>query len=708
MSYNFTRIPPVPSAEELVNIALSYTQRKTPTEIHTSFKISRIRSFYMRKVKTTQQVLHKKLTEILERFPRLDDIHPFFADLMNVLYDKDHYKLALGQLNMARSLIGNLARDYTKMLKYGDSLYRCKQLKRAALGRMCTVIKKIKHSFDYLENVRQHLSRIPSINPTTRTLIICGYPNAGKSSFVNKITRANVEVEPYAFTTKSLLIGHTDYKYVPWQVMDTPGILDHPLEERNTIEMQSITALAHLSASILYFIDLSMHSGFTLEEQALLFKHIKPLFGGKPLIIVFSKSDICRFSDLDHDAQVTVSSMIGVSPADILSGGNRHFWAQQENASEINETLLWSSGPSINGSSVDIVELSTLTENGINICKQISCERLLALRETLKSITRAEDDLTSRARIATPSTKTTDRAPIIPQSVLDARERKASGMDVDVPTRELERDLALRLQGDYRPTIREHYIVENEDQRWDIIPEFLDGKNIADFVDPDIDAKLAALEEEEAILVEEENRMRENGELDDFDIPHDHHIQRPQSEISTKGERLKLRANMVKEKAKAREQKWEERKKERYGDQQEGDEAMQRGRSRTRDIDSDDDSSSDGEIRKKKHKVRQGSVARSFSATRPIPQRSQSKNRAAPRDAWSLKLVNDAVETDKGRREEGFKSSEDKKRARKMMKKVQKEHFRGGKMGEGDTHVDNRRPKHLFTGKMSLGTRDRR
>lgn len=33
------------------------------------------------------------------------DIHPFYADLMNVLYDKDHYKLALGQINIAKNLI---------------------------------------------------------------------------------------------------------------------------------------------------------------------------------------------------------------------------------------------------------------------------------------------------------------------------------------------------------------------------------------------------------------------------------------------------------------------------------------------------------------------------------------------------------------------------------------------------------------------------
>lgn len=56
--------------------------------------------------------------------------------------------------------------------------------------------------------VRQHMSRLPSIDPNTRTLLVCGYPNVGKSSFINKVTRADVEVQPYAFTTKSLYVGH--------------------------------------------------------------------------------------------------------------------------------------------------------------------------------------------------------------------------------------------------------------------------------------------------------------------------------------------------------------------------------------------------------------------------------------------------------------------------------------------------------------------
>ena len=60
---------------------------------------------------------------------------------------------------------------------------------------MCTITKKLTSSLAFLEEVRKHLARLPSINPFERTLLITGYPNVGKSSFINQITNANVEVK---------------------------------------------------------------------------------------------------------------------------------------------------------------------------------------------------------------------------------------------------------------------------------------------------------------------------------------------------------------------------------------------------------------------------------------------------------------------------------------------------------------------------------
>lgn len=98
-------IAPVPTAADFLDIVLSKTQRKTPTVrryilhtklkiksltmsqvIHKNFKISRIRNFYMRKVKFTQDSFDEKLGAILSEFPILDvSSHCGLTTLTNIL-----------------------------------------------------------------------------------------------------------------------------------------------------------------------------------------------------------------------------------------------------------------------------------------------------------------------------------------------------------------------------------------------------------------------------------------------------------------------------------------------------------------------------------------------------------------------------------------------------------------------------------------------
>ncbi|XP_011441886.2 GTP-binding protein 4 [Magallana gigas] len=473
--YNFKKITVVPPAKDFVDIVLSKTQRKTPTVVHKHYKISRIRTFYMRKVKFTQQTFHDKLTQILTDFPKLEDVHPFYADLMNVLYDKDHYKLALGQINTARHLIDNVSKDYCRLLKYGDSLYRCKQLKKAAMGRMCTIMKRQKQSLEYLEQVRQHLSRLPSIDPNTRTLLICGFPNVGKSSFINKITRADVEVQPYAFTTKSLYVGHTDYKYLRWQVIDTPGILDHSLEERNTIEMQAITALAHLRAAVLYVMDPSEQCGYSIEQQIELFNNIKPLFVNKPLLICTNKVDVIRLEDLPTEK------------------------AEQFKVFE--------------ESGIPLLSMSTLTEEGVMDVKIQACEKLLQYRIDTKIKGKKVNDVMNRLHVAMPSKRDNkERPPCIPESVQSLKKT----MDTDVKSKKKSlRDLEIEEGDEYTVDLRKHWNLPNEEEKYDIIPEIWQGHNVADFIDPDIMKKLDELEKEEEMREQAGYYDNESEEEDD-------------------------------------------------------------------------------------------------------------------------------------------------------------------------------------------------
>lgn len=462
--YNFKKIQTVPTASHFVDIVLTRTQRKTPTVVHPGYAISRIRAFYMRKVKFTQQTFQDKLTQIIEDFPRLDDIHPFYADLINILYDRDHYKLALGQINTCRALIDNIAKDHVRMLKYGDTLYRCKQLKRAALGRMCTLMKKQKSSLEYLEEVRKHLSRLPAIDPNTRTLLVTGFPNVGKSSFMNKVTRADVEVQPYAFTTKALYVGHMDYKYLRWQVIDTPGILDHSLEERNTIEMQAVTALAHLQASVLFFLDVSEQCGFTIEQQLALFDNIRPLFANKPLIMVANKVD-----------QVPLEQL---SPA--------HRAAIDDTCTRANAMLM---------------PMSNHSEQGVSDVKTQACDQLLAHRVDHKVKGKKLGDILNRLSVAIPVARDTKtRGPCIPASVL-ARSQAQDDETTATTRRKTQREIQNEQGGPgvYSMDYREHYhgMLKKDEWKTDAIPEIWNGKNIGDFIDPDILQRLEDLEREE-------------------------------------------------------------------------------------------------------------------------------------------------------------------------------------------------------------------
>ena len=54
--------------------------------------------------------------------------------------------------------------------------------------------------------------------------------------------------------------------------------------------------------------------------------------------------------------------------------------------------------------------------------------------------------------------------------------------------------------GVYNADLRKHYTLRSDDWKYDVMPELLDGHNVLDFVDPDIDARLAELEREEEEL----------------------------------------------------------------------------------------------------------------------------------------------------------------------------------------------------------------
>ncbi|RYO74003.1 hypothetical protein DL764_011010 [Monosporascus ibericus] len=656
MKTTWKDIPPVPTSQEFLDIVLSRTQRRLPTQIRSGFKISRIRGFYTRKVKFTQETFSEKFGQIIESFPRLQDIHPFHKDLMNTLYDADHFKIALGQLSTAKHLIETISRDYVRLLKYAQSLFQCKQLKRAALGRMATITKRLKDPLLYLDQVRQHLGRLPSIDPNTRTLLICGYPNVGKSSFLRSITRADVDVQPYAFTTKSLFVGHFDYKYLRFQAIDTPGILDHPLEEMNTIEMQSITAIAHLRSAILYFMDLSEQCGYSVHAQIALFKSIKPLFSNKLVFIVINKIDILRPEELDAKTNEELQSLL--SPGD-----------------------------------VELLQLSCNTSEGVQAVKNAACERLIAERvsQKLKAGTSSSGavggrlaDVMARIHVAQPMGGVA-RETFVPDVIKDMKKYDKE----DPERRKLARDVEEENGGAgvYNVDLKADYILEDPEWKHDRIPEVFDGKNVYDYIDPDIDAKLQALEEEEERLAAE-GFYESDEELDDAE----------EAEIQMKAELIREKQALIRNEAKMRKSLKNRAiipRKAMKKPLSELEEALDVLGVDTQELQLRDRAETSTGRGRSLSRSRLGTEDSNAMDVDTPRERLRSKSRARSQPATN-------------RREDGIQDMEMRTKVEKQAKLAQRKMNRMARQGEADRHIGATLPKHLFAGKRTVGKTSRR
>lgn len=140
--------------------------------------------------------------------------------------------------------------------------------------------------------------------------------------------------------------------------------------------------------------------------------------------------------------------------------------------------------------------------------KNAACERLIAERvnQKLKAGSSSSGaiggrlaEVMSRIHVAQPMGE--GRETFIPEAA-----RKLSKYDKSDPGRRvLARDVEEQNGGPgvFSVDLRADYLLENPEWKYDKVPEVLDGKNVSDYIDPEIDARLAELEAEEEKLEQE-------------------------------------------------------------------------------------------------------------------------------------------------------------------------------------------------------------
>ncbi len=296
----FEKIPTVPTAEELLDKSYRRaTRAKRGKQIlDRKSKLAAEESMLL----TAANILSDNLAHIVRKFPSLEQLPPFYLELAEVMVGIEEMKMNLASVQWAGEKVGTLARKYVGMMREADD---SKVVRKQAFGRISSIVGSIDGNLRFLNEARNKLRKLPAIDEGP-TIVVAGYPNVGKSSFVALVSSAHPEIAPYPFTTKGLAVGHFTRNNIRHQVIDTPGLLDRPLEVRNEIELQAITALKHVGKVILYVIDPSETCGYSLDTQMHLLEEVKNRFP-VPFLIVANKKDI----SVTENCDMSMSTLTG-------------------------------------------------------------------------------------------------------------------------------------------------------------------------------------------------------------------------------------------------------------------------------------------------------------------------------------------------------------------------------------------------------------
>lgn len=308
MKNPFNEFYHIPNSQELLDIAFKRAMKSSAKVSKNAPILIKAKKKETLRIKVAIKEIIDRILNIIKMVPIIAELPDFYKELASILVDIDELKLTLGKLNGILPILSQIEREYTKKLSQIEAPNEGDALRRSVFGRVSSIVRKQNVNLLYLNNIRGRLREIPSIDDSLPCIVVAGYPNVGKSSVVKEIsTNKKIDVQEYPFTTKKLNLGHLIIKRrfdkISLQIMDTPGILDRPMAERNSIELQAVLALRLISDLILFIFDPTPACGYDINAQIELYHEIKENLtkdGEIDMIIIFNKMDLASISEIDY------------------------------------------------------------------------------------------------------------------------------------------------------------------------------------------------------------------------------------------------------------------------------------------------------------------------------------------------------------------------------------------------------------------------
>jgi nucleolar GTP-binding protein len=150
------------------------------------------------------------LSKLIAGFPSLQNLPPFYRDLVEALVGIDKLRKSLGAVDGTAKTVGRLCREHVRRLRFARSPAEAAAVRKQAYGRVSSVVKRAGEHLTFLREASVKLSNLPSVYVDIPTVVIAGYPNVGKSTLLRALTGSAPEIASYPFTTKGLQLGYIE------------------------------------------------------------------------------------------------------------------------------------------------------------------------------------------------------------------------------------------------------------------------------------------------------------------------------------------------------------------------------------------------------------------------------------------------------------------------------------------------------------------
>ncbi len=289
------RVPTVLTGQEILDKAF---QRANKIEIQDPDRYHRIRKTENARLNSIVDTVAETLLRFPEKFPNLDHLRDYEREVLDIIAGLPQLRKSLGSVRWAAGKVQEIGRKANEDWLRVRDVPGFKAIQKRTYGRISSLVYEVDPDLDFLRDVRDRAKVLPDVHPGYATIVIAGFPNVGKSSLLTKWTKAKPEINSYAFTTKRAEVGHFEIgegdQATKVQVVDTPGLLDRADEDRNDIERQAVAALRHAADVVLFLIDPSETSGYSLKEQEKLLEQTQSEMAGIPIVVAETKVDLWR------------------------------------------------------------------------------------------------------------------------------------------------------------------------------------------------------------------------------------------------------------------------------------------------------------------------------------------------------------------------------------------------------------------------------